>query len=238
MNRLHALTDVPSGILTVSEMRAAEARAIANCTPGIALMERAGAAVVDVISNCYGGLRRAAVICGPGNNGGDGFVIARGLEQRGVTTTVYALVPLEALTGDAAIAAQRWCGSCLTFSAVCALDQVDIVVDALFGVGINRPIVGPAAAAISGMNAAFASGTAVVSVDIPSGIDGDTGLIHGAAVNASSTVTFHRLKRGHVLEPGRSHAGSGPSGVGERRVLLMSAVRAARQRRARSLRLA
>jgi ADP-dependent NAD(P)H-hydrate dehydratase / NAD(P)H-hydrate epimerase len=202
-----ALADMPADILTVAEMRAAEDRAVAGGTPEFVLMERAGAAVVDVIAARFGGLRQAAVICGPGNNGGDGFVVACGLAQRGVATTVFTLVPREALTGDAAIAAAQWRGACRPLVEGWSLDRFAVVIDALFGIGINRDIDGLAAAAVAAMNAAQASGTPVVAVDIPSGIDGDTGLIRGAAVTATTTVTFHRLKPGHVLEPGRSHAG-------------------------------
>lgn len=204
---MDTFTDAPAEILTVADMRAAEARAIANGTPGIALMERAGAAAVDAIAARFGGLRSAAVICGPGNNGGDGFVVACALQQRGVAMTVFVLAPPESLGGDAALAATRWLGACHPLATAGPLDRFDIIVDALFGIGINRDIDGLAAAAIGAMNAAFAWGTPVVAIDIPSGIDGDTGIIRGAAVTATTTVTFHRLKPGHVLEPGRSHAG-------------------------------
>ncbi len=204
---MHPLFDLPPELLTASDMRAAEDTVIATGTLGITLMERAGAAIADVVAARFGGLRTAAVICGPGNNGGDGFVVARLLEQRGVSTTVFTLVPREASTGNAARAAAQWCGTCQPLTEAVSLDGFEIVIDALFGIGINRDVAGLVAVAVSAINAAFASGTPVAAVDIPSGIDGDTGLIRGAAVTATTTVTFHRLKPGHVLEPGRSHAG-------------------------------
>ncbi len=199
--------DAPADILSTAEMRAAEGNAFARGTTGLALMERAGAAVVDVIAARFGGFGSAAVLCGPGNNGGDGFVVARGLQQLGIQTTVYTLAPIEALTGDARLAAARWQGTCRPFAASVSLDRFDFIVDAMFGIGINRDLDGIAAAAVSAMNAAHAAGKTLVAVDIASGIDGDTGSVRGTAVRATTTVTFHRLKPGHVLEPGRHHAG-------------------------------
>lgn len=207
MKHVHPLFDLPIELLTASDMRTAEDAVIATGTPGIALMERAGAAIADIVEVRFGGLRSAAVICGPGNNGGDGFVVARLLEQRGVSTTVFTLVPREAFIGDAAFAVARWSGTCQPLTEAASLNRFEIIIDALFGIGINRDVVGLAAFAVSTIGAAFASGTPVAAVDIPSGIDGGTGRVRGAAVTATTTITFHRLKPGHVLEPGRSHAG-------------------------------
>jgi ADP-dependent NAD(P)H-hydrate dehydratase / NAD(P)H-hydrate epimerase len=204
---LDAFNDVPPELLTASEMRAAEDAVIASGTPGITLMERAGAAVAAHISAQFNRCRSAAVVCGPGNNGGDGFVVARHLKQRGVNPTVFTITPVETLTGDAALAAARWSERCQQLTDGAPLGQFDVIIDALFGLGINRDVVGSAAVAVRAINAALTSGTPVVAVDNPSGIDSETGLARGVAVRATSTVTFHRLKPGHVLQPGRSHAG-------------------------------
>lgn len=185
-------------ILTVAEMGAADRAAIAGGTPGIELMERAGVAVADAIAARFRP-RPALVLCGPGNNGGDGYVVARLLMSRGWPVEVRALG--EPATQDAQAARARWEGPTQPLNGTIG---DELVVDALFGAGLARPLEGPAANAATQL--AIRPGS-VVAVDIPSGVPGDTGLPLGPAVCAGLTVTFHARKPGHVLEPGRSLCG-------------------------------
>ena len=179
-------------------MGRADAAAIAAGTPGLTLMERAGTAVADVV--CARFDRQAAlVLCGPGNNGGDGYVIARVLKDRGWPVEVRSFG--EPATQAAQAASARWDGATKPLNG--ALDP-GVWIDALFGAGLSRPLEGPAAAAALRM--AEAPGR-VVAVDVPSGVPGDTGKPIGPAASAAVTVTFHAKKPGHVLEPGRSRCG-------------------------------
>jgi len=186
-------------------MRLAEARVIAAGTPGLVLMERAGRGVAVAIRRRRAAPARVAVLCGPGNNGGDGYVIARALDGQGYAVTVYGLVPTDRLTGDAARAAAHWQGPVHPPARFKEDPPADIIVDALFGTGLQRPVEGRAAEMIAHANA---QGALKVAVDIPSGIHGDTGEALGTAFAADLTVTFHAMKPGHVLLPGRRLAGA------------------------------
>jgi hydroxyethylthiazole kinase-like uncharacterized protein yjeF len=185
-------------ILTVAEMTAADQAAIAAGTPGVELMERAGQAVTDAVVARFRP-QPALVLCGPGNNGGDGYVVARLLKQRGWPVEVRALG--EPVTQDAQAMSARWDGPTQALNG--GLDGA-LVIDALFGAGLSRPLEGVAA------NAATLLANRperVVAIDIPSGVPGDTGQPIGPAVCAALTVTFHARKPGHVLEPGRQLCG-------------------------------
>jgi ADP-dependent NAD(P)H-hydrate dehydratase / NAD(P)H-hydrate epimerase len=161
------------------------------------LMMTAAHALLDVVLAHHSAARRIAILCGPGNNGGDGMVLAALLRERGVTADVFAHgAPMAG--SDAAKAAALWRGGTQTLGAFDP-SGFDLVIDALFGAGLSRPPEGEVAAAIGRLNAA---GCAIVAVDVPSGVSGDTGLVTGAAVNATRTVTFFRKKPGHVLQPG------------------------------------
>jgi hydroxyethylthiazole kinase-like uncharacterized protein yjeF len=185
-------------ILTVAEMGRADAAAIAAGTPGLILMERAGTAVADVV--CARFARQAAlVLCGPGNNGGDGYVAARVLKDRGWPVEVRSFG--EPATQDARAASARWDGATRPLSGTL---EPGVWIDALFGAGLSRPLEGEAAAAAIRMAEAPER---VVAVDVPSGVPGDTGKPIGPAACAAVTVTFHAKKPGHVLEPGRSRCG-------------------------------
>ncbi len=190
--------DVMIELLTPTEMAEADRLAIAAGTPGRRLMDRAGRAVADVVARRPLGTR-VAVVCGPGNNGGDGFVAARILAERGYPVTLALLGAAERLKGDAAEAAALWRGAVLAPEAL-DLTRVGVIVDALFGAGLDRPLEGEAAALVGRINAASAE---VVAVDLPSGVSGATGAVLGTAVEAEETVTFFRMKPGHVLAPGR-----------------------------------
>ncbi|MFK8251453.1 NAD(P)H-hydrate dehydratase [Ancylobacter terrae] len=189
-------------LLTPGEMAQADALAIAGGRPGTALMERAGTAVADVVAR-RPLTTRVVVLCGPGNNGGDGFVAARLLAQRGYQVTVALLGARESLRGDAAWAAEGWRGPVLAIEAV-DLSRAGVIVDALFGAGLARDLGGAARAAVERM---AASGRPIIAVDLPSGIDGASGQVRGAAARAEETVTFFRRKPGHLLLPGRIHCG-------------------------------
>jgi hydroxyethylthiazole kinase-like uncharacterized protein yjeF len=190
-------------LLANSEMSAADRMTIAGGTPGFDLMQSAGMAVADAV--VVGCPARAAVgvLTGSGNNGGDGFVAARVLHDRGYDVRVLAVSDVAKLRGDAAQARALF-GADIEPAAPDRLEGVKIIVDAIFGAGLDRPVTGRARAMIEAMNAAQVP---IVAVDLPSGISGDTGEVLGAAVHAHKTVTFFRRKPGHVLLPGRLHCG-------------------------------
>ena len=190
-------------ILTVAQMREADRIAIERGTAGIVLMERAGAAVAERAREGFPAAREILVLCGPGNNGGDGFVAARLLAAAGVRVRVALLGSREALAGDAATAAGGWTGEVLDAAAVQPA-RGELVVDALFGTGLGRDLDGAARDLVERVNRAHCP---VMAVDIPSGIDGDTGRVCGVAIRADATVTFAARKPGHLLFPGRSHCG-------------------------------
>jgi NAD(P)H-hydrate epimerase len=189
-------------LLTSAEMRAAEGRVIALGTPGLTLMERAGAATARAAERLVSEGGRVLVLCGPGNNGGDGYVVARDLAASGFEVAVAALATPRAGT-DAARAAATWTGPVLS-AASGDPAQADLFVDALFGTGLARDLDGAAADLVARVNAA---GKPVLAVDIPSGIDADTGAVRGAAIRADATVTFAARKPGHLLYPGRALCG-------------------------------
>ena len=194
-------------LLTPAEMTEADRFAIAAGTPGIALMERAGLAVADEATRLAKSRGRIVVLCGPGGNGGDGFVAARLLARRGYAVELGLLGRREALSGDPALAASRYEGPVLD-AATLDLARADCVIDALFGAGLARDIEGVAKAIIERVNAFARAGGRVLAVDVPSGVDGGTGKVRGVAVEASASVTFFRLKPGHLLLPGRMLCGA------------------------------
>jgi len=190
-------------LLSTEEMAEADRLTIASGVAGIQLMESAGRAVADTVAARHRLGTRITVLTGPGNNGGDGFVAARLLGERGYVVRVLTLADPDRLTGDAATAARAFSGTAELATAE-VLAGADVVVDALFGAGLARPIEGIAGTLIEAINA---SGVATVAVDLPSGINGSTGAIMGTAVRASETVTFFRRKPAHLLLPGRLHCG-------------------------------
>jgi NAD(P)H-hydrate epimerase len=189
-------------LLTIAEMSAADAAAIAAGVPGIRLMEHAGAAVARAITQRFPP-RPALALCGPGNNGGDGFVVARHLAERGWPVRLALLGARERLRGDAAKAAAAWQGQVLPLDPQ-LIPGARLVVDGLFGAGLARPLEGAARDAIE---AVARAGVPAVAIDIPSGVHGDSGAVLGTAAPATLTVTFHRAKPGHFLLPGRDYVG-------------------------------
>jgi ADP-dependent NAD(P)H-hydrate dehydratase / NAD(P)H-hydrate epimerase len=190
-------------LLTPDEMATCDRLAIAGGIAGITLMERAGRAVADVAARYPLGTR-ILIVAGPGNNGGDGFVAARVLADRGYPVRLMLLGRRDALKGDAAQAAAQWSGAIEVANAA-NVAGAGIIIDALFGAGLNRAIDGEARTLIDAMNA---SGAPIIAVDLPSGINGASGAMMGVAINAEESVTFFRRKVGHLLLPGRAHCGS------------------------------
>ncbi len=190
-----------AALLTVEQMYAADAAAAAGGLPSLDLMEAAGAGVAEAVMG-FGDPRQVVVLCGPGNNGGDGFVAARLLKEAGWPVRVALLGDRESLQGDARANADRWQGSIEALSPD-ALDGSEIVVDALFGAGLTRPVDGIVADVIQGLG-----DRRCVAVDVPSGVHGDSGAVLGIAPQADVTVTFFRRKPGHILLPGRLLCGT------------------------------
>src|SRR3954471_16497601 len=189
-------------ILTTAEMEHADRLAVAGGTPGFALMLRAGQAVAEAAMDLME-QGPILVVAGRGNNGGDGFVAATELVARGRNVAVMLACERDSLQGDAALAARGWKGPVLPCNAQ-AVGTPALIVDALFGAGLNRTVKGDPHEVIEVINA---SGAPVLSVDLPSGINGTTGAVMGVAVHATETVTFFRRKPGHLLLPGRLHCG-------------------------------
>ncbi|RPF42681.1 NAD(P)H-hydrate epimerase [Thermodesulfitimonas autotrophica] len=204
-------------LVTAREMREIDRRAMEEyAIPGVVLMENAGRSVADAVERLLGGLggKRVVVLCGKGNNGGDGFVAARHLLQRGATPKVFLSCAPEEITGDAAVNFTIWqrlgqeyfqlatSGSLQLLKI--ALLQADAVVDALYGTGFRGKATGQVGRAIEAVNAA---GKPVVAVDLPSGLEADTGRVNGPCIRATVTVTFGLPKIGLVLDPGVEYRG-------------------------------
>ncbi len=189
-------------LLTTAEMERADALTIASGISGFTLMKAAGVAVAEAADNLVAE-GPIVVVAGRGNNGGDGFVAAAELAARGRDVSVVLLCERASLKGDAARAAQEWRGDVLPCEPG-SIGAPALIIDALFGAGLNRPAKGDPLAAIEAMNA---SGVPILAVDLPSGINGTTGAALGTAVRATETVTFFRRKPGHLLLPGRLHCG-------------------------------
>jgi ADP-dependent NAD(P)H-hydrate dehydratase / NAD(P)H-hydrate epimerase len=193
-------------ILTTAEMERADRLTIAAGTPGFALMLSAGQAVAAAASDLAAELPGEGpilVVAGPGNNGGDGFVAAAELAAQGREVSVILMCERDALSGDAASAARGWKNPVLPFNPQ-AIGKPALIVDALFGAGLSRPVEGDARAMIEAINA---NGAPVLAVDLPSGVNGTTAAIMGSAVRATETVTFFRKKPAHLLLPGRLQCG-------------------------------
>ena len=179
-------------LLTPDEMAECDRLAIAGGIAGITLMEKAGRAVADAVARHPLGTR-VLVVAGPGNNGGDGFVAARVLADARLSGAADAARPLEALKGDARRGGARAGPVRSSRPRAEGVAGAGVIVDALFGAGLNRAVTGEARALIEAMNA---SGAPIVAVDLPSGINGASGAVMGAAVRAAESVTFFRRKRG------------------------------------------
>ena len=205
-------------LVTAAEMRELDRAAIEGRNiPSLRLMENAGLSVAREMERSFGSLRgkTVTVVAGKGQNGGDGFVVARLLRKKHCTARVALLTSPSSLTGDAATNLKKFQkagGRCHAVDNASALDSVlapllhasDLLVDAIFGTGLNAPVKGIPASAISMMNAC---GRPIVAIDLPSGLDGDSGAVLGTAVAAALTVTLARPKRGLYLGAGPNHTG-------------------------------
>lgn len=199
--------ELPSDIFPVSAVREIDRRAIEdNGIPGYTLMTRAGQAALRAARRRFADTRHWQVVCGAGNNAGDGYVLARLASAVGLQVSVLALVDPEKLTGDAATACADWKkagGTVEPWSG--ALDpDAGLVVDAILGSGLDRAVDGAFADAVQAINA---HAGAVLALDIPTGIHGDSGIVLGSAVCADLTITFVGLKSGLFLGEGPSHTG-------------------------------
>ena len=189
-------------VLTSAEMERADRLTIAAGTPGFALILSAGQAVAAAALHLVED-GPILVVAGPGNNGGDGFVAAAELVAQGREVSVSLMGERDALTGDAASAAKGWKHPLLPFTPQ-AIGKPALIIDALFGAGLNRTIAGEAHDMIAAINA---NGAPVIAVDLPSGVNGTSAAVMGVAVRATETVTFFRKKPAHLLLPGRLHCG-------------------------------
>lgn len=190
-------------ILTSEQMYRADSLAIAGGTPGAVLMEAAGTAVAAAVM-AGRGMGPVLVLCGPGNNGGDGFVAARHLKAAGWPVRLALLGAVDKLKGDAAGAAAAWPGPVEPLETV-EPQPGEVVVDALFGAGLARPLEGKAAELARQVNA---QQMPVIAVDVPSGLPGDGAWpLDGLAFQAEKTVTFFRKKAAHLIVPAREYCG-------------------------------
>ena len=199
-------------VLSREQMRAFDQHAITKCkVPSVVLMENAGRNAAEVVEGVLALGSRVAVVCGPGNNGGDGFVVARHLAASGNDVTVYLLAEARKLSGDALLNHDAWLGlgGAVTYLptedlSALELGDVDVIVDGIFGTGLDRDVGGRQRIAIERINAA---GVPVVALDIPSGLHANTGAVLGVAVDADVTVTFAHPKLGLLTSAGAAHAG-------------------------------
>ncbi|MDQ5858844.1 MAG: NAD(P)H-hydrate epimerase, partial [Acidobacteriota bacterium] len=196
-------------------MRAADRAAIRSGIPATTLMENAARGIVDAIAGHFPAWRRIVVVCGPGNNGGDGLAAARLLARRGHSIRVFILHDSRSYRGAAAINAERAREAGLALESLAkergggafgkAAAEADGVVDALFGTGLDRPLTGLAARAVSAINAA---GRPIVAADIPSGLFSDSAAVRGVSVDADLTVAFAAPKICHAFPPARGRCGT------------------------------
>lgn len=199
--------EAATGLYRAASVRALERAAIDGAgLPGRELMERAGAAAFAALCARWPAARRLAVVTGAGNNGGDGYVLARLARDAGCEVRLLALAGPGQPGADAALAAAAWqaAGGGTSAFDQSALADCEVLVDAIFGTGLARPVEGEAARAIATMNA---SGRPVLAIDVPSGLAADTGAVLGTAVRAAVTVTFIGVKQGMVTGAGPALCG-------------------------------
>lgn len=204
---LRAMSDHARRLYSAAQLRELERRAVEAGVPGQALMQRAGAAAWRELRRRWPQARRIAVICGSGNNGGDGYVLARLAKGQGCEAQVYQVGP-PAVRGDAVQARADWlaAGGAVASGLPGSL-QAEVIVDALFGIGLSRPLQGEAAQAVEAIRRARAAGAGVLALDLPSGLDADTGGLWGSAVQADCTISFIGHAPGLFTGAGPEHGG-------------------------------
>ncbi len=197
---------LPDRLYTAAQSRTLDQAAMGAGIPGTQLMERAGEAALRLAVRLWPQAESPLIVCGGGNNGGDGFVFARRARELGMRPRVWLLADPERLRGDARRAWERLRESDVPVEAYVPgmRPEGDYLVDALFGIGLQRPLEGPWAAAVAAMND---SDTPVLAVDLPSGLHADSGAVLGCAVRARATISFITLKRGMFTHEGPEHCG-------------------------------
>ncbi len=198
---------LPHRLYRVADVRALDRIAIeAYSIPGMTLMARAGTAAFTVLGERWPDAQRIAVVCGGGNNGGDGFVVARLAHEAGLEVTVVLLAAVDSLKGDARLACQSMVAAGVEPNMMVPglLNGVDLIVDALLGTGLARPVDGAMRSAIAEINTAPAP---VLAIDIPSGLNGDRGVEMGMAVSATVTITFIGVTQGMLTAAGPDYCG-------------------------------
>ena len=197
---------LPRALYRAEQVRALDRTAIeVHGIPGIELMNRAGRATYDLLRARWPRVQRLTVLAGLGNNGGDGYVIARLARMDGLAVSLLQLGDPARVSGDAALALAAYRESGGQFEPFdCLPDRPGVIVDALFGTGLDRPVVGPWAAAIAAINRSRAP---VLAIDIPSGLHADSGAVLGIGVRADATITFIGLKQGLFTGAGPDYCG-------------------------------
>ncbi len=201
------MTDLPTNLYRAEQCRELDRMAIEEFgISGNILMERAGEAAFNVLRDTWPEAKRIAVLCGVGNNGGDGYVIARLAQEQGFNVTVFQVGDTNRLQGDALAALQRLHGVDITPISYAEQELVDfdVVVDALLGTGLSGEVRAPFMLAINAINQC---NTPVLAVDTPSGLDADTGMPCGLAVKASCTITFIGMKQGLLTGEAADYCG-------------------------------
>ncbi|MEW5755521.1 MAG: NAD(P)H-hydrate dehydratase [Pseudomonadota bacterium] len=200
------MQNLPHNLYRAADTRALDRLAIEAGTPGITLMERAGAAAFDLLRKCWPQAQHLAVFCGGGNNGGDGFVIARLAKRQGMMVSVFLLADAAKLKGEALQSYQAMLAEHVSVEAQLPADLqgFDLAVDSLLGTGLSEPVRGPYQQAIELMNA---STIPVLAIDIPSGLSADTGVVLGVAVKAQATITYIGVKQGLLTGAGPDYCG-------------------------------
>lgn len=190
-------------LLTPKQMALADSMTIQSGISGIELMQNAGDVLYDAFCGHFQDAGNVLIVCGLGNNGGDGFVLAERISKSGCKVSVCIIGDISHIDGDARLALDLLPASVPQIIKP-EWDQYDLIVDGLFGAGLARDLTGPYAEAVLAINNSPAK---VLAIDLPSGINGETGHISGCAVEANVTATFFRKKPGHILFPGHAHCG-------------------------------
>ena len=192
-------------VLSCKNHRDLDKKTIKKFIPGYTLMENAGKVIFKIIKKKFKKKKKIKILCGPGNNGGDGFVAAKLLKENGyLNVDLFCLVSKRKLKGDAKLAAEKFGENFKSLSNF-KISREDLVIDGLFGSGLKKNISGNLKKIIKKINL---KKPYCISIDVPSGINGDTGEIQGVAVKSNDTITFTRKKIGHLLYPGREYCGN------------------------------